>query len=80
MATYTFDVIARCSGGAHVRIGINKDGERVRDKVLLYDDILGFDVDLDEALIFFFRQAIKAAGATTLAQAKTAVEAMEIVL
>jgi hypothetical protein len=80
MATYTFDVIARCSGGAHVRIGINKDGERAKVISMNYSDLTELEVNVEEALVFFFRQAVKASGATTLLQAKAAIESLEIVL
>ena len=43
-------------------------------------DIMQNQTGFEDALVFFLRHAIQASGATTMAQAKTAVEAAEWVI
>lgn len=80
MALYTFRVDGRCTGGSHVRVTIKKDGVDWKSKIVLYDDVMSAQIDIEEAMLFFFRQAIKAANATTLLQMKSAVEAIQVIV
>lgn len=80
MATYTVKVAGVCSGGEHISLDLKRDGTTVRRLTVTKADILQNETSIDDALIFFLRQAIKTAGATTMAQAKTAVEAAQWVI
>lgn len=80
MATYTVSVLGVCTGGEHIKIALKKDGVVVRNMSITKTEIFNTETNLEEALIFFLRQAVRAAGATTLAQAKTAVEATQWVI
>lgn len=80
MATYTVRVAGVCSGGEHITLNLRRDGTTVRQMVVTKTDIMNNETQLEDALVFFLRAAIKKAGATTMAQAKTAVEAAEWVI
>lgn len=75
MATYTVSVLGACSGGLHLGVRINKDGVPIRDTYFDKDDLFDANPFSEEMLLTLMRQAIKNSGATTLAQAKAAVEA-----
>ena len=80
MATYTVSVLGVCSGGEHIKIALKKDGATIKNMSITKTEIFNTETNLEEALIFFLRQAIRAEKATTLAQAKTAVEAAQWVV
>ena len=80
MATYTVIVLGQCSGGEHISLHLKKDGANLKKIVITKTEIFQNETNLEDALIFFLRQAIRAAGATTLAQAKTAVESAQWVV
>ena len=80
MATYQVVVDGVCGGGEHITLGLKRDGTRVNTHVVTKTEILQNETIFEDALIFFLRAAIKKAGATTMAQAKTAVEAAEWVV
>lgn len=80
MAVYTVTVKGVCAGGGHITLTVKRDGAAVRDVVVNRSDIMESDLTWDEVLPFFLRETIKRSGATTLAQAKTAVEAAQWVM
>jgi len=75
MATYTVKVEGQCSGGEHIRLAVLRNGVEVKKFGVTRTDMLTNNTDWEDALVFFLRQAIKKAGATTVSAAKTAVEA-----
>lgn len=75
MATYTVKIDSVCSGGEHIRLKVLRDGVEVKKFGVTRTDMLTNNLTWEEVLPFFLRQTIKKSGATTLAQAKTAVEA-----
>jgi hypothetical protein len=75
MATYTVVVKSVCPGGEHVTLTVKRDGAVVRDFPVTKTEILGTDLNWETVLPFFLREVIKHSGATTMAQAKAAVEA-----
>lgn len=79
MALYTFRIDGRCAGGAHVRVTILKDGKDLKSKIVLYEDIMTAQLDIDEAMLFFFRQAIKSTDAKTATDMKDSVEKIQVV-
>lgn len=80
MAVYTVKVAGVCSGGEHISLDIKRDGTTVKRLTVTKTEILHADTDIEDALIYFLRQAIRKAGATTLSKAKTAVEAAQWVI
>lgn len=80
MATYTVRVLGQCGGGEHISLSVRRNGTEVKKMVVTKTDILQNETIFEDALIYFLRQAIRKAGATTLAQARTAVEAAEWVI
>jgi hypothetical protein len=81
MATYTVRVLGVCSGGEHVSLNVLRDGDVIKKICFTKTEILDpASIEWENVLIHFMRQAIKKSGATTLAQAKTAVEAMSLEL
>jgi len=80
MAVYTVAVLGACTGGEHISLSLRRDGVEVKKHTVTRTEILQDETIFDEALIFFLRMAIKKAGATTLAQAKAAVESAEWVI
>ena len=80
MSIYTVDVVGICSGGEHVTLSLKKNDAHIKTLVITKTDLLTNETDIEEALIFFLRQSIRASGATTLLQAKNAVEAAQWVV
>lgn len=80
MATYTVRNVSLCSGGGHVHLDIYRDGTKVAQRNFEREELLTRQISLDDVLFFLLREAVKSAGATTLQQAKAAVEAKEWVL
>ena len=77
MAVYTVIVDGVCAGGEHIKLSVLKDGVEMRKFGVTKEEVLTHETNWEDVLVFFLRQAIRKAGATTLAQAKTAVEAAE---
>lgn len=77
MATYTIKVLGTCTGGEHIKLGVYRNGAFLKNISVTRTEVLQTDLNWDEVLPFFLRECIKRSGATTLAQAKTAVEAAE---
>ena len=83
MATYTVQFVYTCTRnindntGFHIIFDVLRDGSVVRRISIPRDDILSTDLTWESVLPFFLRETVKRSGATTLAQAKTAVEAAE---
>lgn len=75
--TLTFSDVGLCAGGTHVTMTVTVDGTRSRRFGCLLSDLtaerpdLG-DTELNDLLPLLLRWVIKPAGATTLAQARTA--------
>lgn len=80
MAVYTVKILGQCSGGEHITASILRDGVAVKKLVLTKTELLDDKTDIEQALIFFCRQAIKTADAKTVAAAKAAVEAAKWVV
>lgn len=80
MPTYTVRVANVCAGGEHITLNVRRDGTVVKKLTVTKTDILQNQTEFEEALLFFLRAAIKKAGATTTAQAKTAIESAEWVI
>lgn len=80
MATYTVRVKGVCTGGEHITITVLKDGVSLKDVHLTRTDLFQTDLSWEEVLPFLIKQTIKASGANTLAQAKTAVESASWVM
>lgn len=80
MAVYKVQVLGVCGGGEHITLSVKKDGVVIKQVAITKKDILQSDTTWEDAMLFFLRAAIKAAGATTTAQAKTAVEAAQWVI
>lgn len=80
MATYTIRAlsmdVAADVNSKHILLGIYRNGVQVAHIVRTLNEILNSAVEIDnaDALSLLLRIAIKASGATTLAQAKKAVE------
>ena len=80
MATYTVRVKSMDSAAdvysRHILFGIYRDGVQVAHRVRTLNEILNSVIEIDntDALSLLVRIAIKESGATTLAQAKEAVE------
>jgi len=75
MAVYTVVVKGQCSGGEHITLTVKRDGVAVKDFATTRSELLANDLSWEEVFPFFLRETIKSSGATTVAQAKTAVEA-----
>lgn len=80
MPTYTVKVQSTCSGGEHVTLGIYRDAVKVREAMVTKSAALTLAVNFDDLLEPLLRLVIKKAGATTMAQVKTAIEAAEWVI
>jgi hypothetical protein len=80
MATYTFNVLGVCSGGEHITVHIYKDGVAVKKVALSRTAVLEADPNIEEALGFFVRQAVKTAKVSASTQIKTAIEAIVVTL
>lgn len=80
MATYTVRYKSVCGGGEHFTFDVYRDGVKVALWNRTKTELLNTDYDWRDVLGFLVWQAIKAAGATTPAQAKAAIEAKEWVL
>jgi len=80
MATYTVKMIKVCAGGEHVSMKIYRNGIEKKAIVLSKTELLNDEVEIESVLQFFIRHAIKSANASTNAQIKAAVEAMELTL
>ena len=80
MAIYTVKVLGQCSGGEHITLQILKDGVNLRKTMVTKTEIFQNETTWEEAMIFFLRQAIRKANATTILQAKAAVESAEWVV
>ena len=75
MALYTVVYKSSCTGGEHITLTVKRNNVVVRDIVVTRTDMLTNDLTWNEVIPFFLRECIKKAGATTLAQARTAIEA-----
>lgn len=76
MATYTIDITGVCSGGEHVFGNVQRNGVVVRGITLNKSDILSPDeLSWEDVIHFFIREVIKKSGATTLIEARNAIEA-----
>ena len=80
MADYTLKILNVCTGGEHIRTQIYKDGVEFKQVVLNKSEIMDSNIILDDILNPLIKATIKSSGASTMAQAKTAVEAMVITL
>ena len=81
MAVYTVVYKARCSPtGGHIVFTLKRDGVAVKDITVMVSDLLTNDLTVEDVLPFFLRQCIKAAGATTLVEARIAVESAQWVI
>lgn len=80
MAVYTVKVSKVCSAGNHIGITVLRNNIPLRQMCFNKSELLDNEVDFEEVLLAFLRQCIKASGASTLAQAKAAVEAAQWVL
>ena len=80
MATYTVRALSMDSAAdvysRHILFGIYRNGVQVAHRVRTLEEILNSAIEIDntDALSLLVRIAIKSSGATTLAQAKEAVE------
>lgn len=85
MPTFTVEVTGTCPGGGHVHLNIKRDDNLVRSVSFETADLVSGagDFDLMDNSDWWFllkvllRLEIKGSGASTLAEAKTAVEAAE---
>jgi len=75
MARYTVQYDHTCTGGGHIVLRVLQDGKPVRLFSVTREQIMDTDLSWEEVLPFFLREAIKRSGATTLAQARDAIEA-----
>lgn len=75
MSRYTVKYKSMCSGGGHVTLSVLRDGIAVRDLTLMRSDMLETELSWEDVIPFFLREVIKRSGATTLAQARAAIEA-----
>jgi len=81
MATFTVQVIGACrTGGEHIGLDVLRDGQQVKRIMVCKTDMLTTNLDWEAVIPFFLREVVKRSGATTLAQAKTAVEAASWVI
>lgn len=72
--TVTFD--SQCAGTNHVSFNIFINGAFRHKFVYNRSDLLdASDLPYEDIVLTFLREAIKAAGATTVVQARTAIEA-----
>jgi len=75
MALYTVVYKSSCTGGEHIKLTVYRDGIELRDFNVTRTDIMTNELTWEQALPFLLRECIKRSGATTLAQARTAIEA-----
>lgn len=78
MATFTFLVGTPCSGGEHVPITVKRNGVAIKTTCVLKSEVMNPAGTWEDVIVILMRQAILAAGATTPAQMKTAVQAMSV--
>lgn len=75
MPTFTVEYNRQCTGGEHITLDVLRDGVKIREMTVIRTEILTTDLNYADVLPFFLRETIKRAGATTLGQARTAIEA-----
>jgi len=61
-------------------LAILKNGIKIKDMNITKTEIMQTDTSWDDAMIYFLRLAIKSAGATSVDQAKMAIESAQWVL
>lgn len=79
-STYTVKIESVCSGGEHITLGIYKDGSKDGRIEVTKSDIVGTDLTWKDVIAFLLRKAVNNAGATTAAQRKAAIEAVQVTL
>jgi|GEM_PF-2758915 len=84
MASYTITILGVCPGGNHIKCQLKRDGANLQQFEVLKEEILNATPpdrgDITDLACWLMRNAALKAGATTAAQAKTAIEAATWVL
>ena len=78
MATYTIDYVAKCAGGGHYTFNIKRGTTTIKQITIGPEELQAVDLDAREMALMLMRMAIKRANPTTMEQAKTAIEAIQV--
>lgn len=78
MATYTIVYTGQCKGGAHHYYDLMLDGKTVKNIVLTDEEIKGAEVDLKDLALTIIKLSANTAKQTTVASAKTSIEAISV--
>ena len=80
MAVYTIAYKGQCAGGGHYTFNIKRGTTTIKQITIGPEELQATDIEVLDLAMMLMKLAIKTANPTTMAQARTAIEAIQVTI